>query len=66
MTNPSIKKPSMDRILEAVEADNYTGFCLACGAERGGCEPDARNYECEQCEAMEVFGAEECLMMFGF
>jgi hypothetical protein len=23
------------------------GFCLACGAEAEGCEPDARQYECE-------------------
>ena len=39
------------------------GFCLACGAEADGCEPDARNYKCEACGAREVFGVEECLMM---
>jgi hypothetical protein len=37
------------------------GFCLICGQERGGCEPDARNYECESCGADQVFGAEELL-----
>lgn len=39
------------------------GFCLSCGNEQDGCEPDARNYECEECGARKVFGAEEILMM---
>jgi len=40
------------------------GFCLACGAESmGPCEPDARNYPCEECGKNKVFGAEECMMM---
>ena len=25
------------------------GYCRACGAERSGCEPDARGYECYEC-----------------
>ena len=39
------------------------GFCRTCGEEAYGVEPDARNYECESCEANQVFGAEELLMM---
>lgn len=38
------------------------GFCLSCGEEQGGCEPDARDYECESCGEMLVFGSEEVLM----
>lgn len=38
------------------------GFCVACGHEQDGCEPDARNYECESCGERKVFGAEELLM----
>jgi hypothetical protein len=38
------------------------GFCIACGNEQGGCEPDAREYECEACGEAQVFGAEELLM----
>jgi hypothetical protein len=38
------------------------GFCLACGSEQDGCEPDARNYECEACGAEQVFGCEELMM----
>lgn len=43
--------------------DDYIGFCINCGAERDCCEPDARNYECEDCGENQVFGAEELLMM---
>jgi hypothetical protein len=40
-----------------------SGVCLACGEERDGCEPDARNYECYACGEMKVYGAEEILIM---
>lgn len=56
-----------DRIMEAVERHNSSldnpGFCLACGAEAEGVEPDARNYKCESCDASKVFGAEELLFI---
>lgn len=55
-----------DRIMEAYERHNNSldnpGFCLACGEEAEGVEPDARNYECESCGASKVFGAEELLL----
>lgn len=41
----------------------YCGFCLACGAERGTCEPDARKYPCEECGLNQVYGAEELMLM---
>ena len=56
-------KISLDKILAAVEADNNSGFCLACGEEAYGVEPDARGYECESCGANKVYGAEELLVM---
>ena len=53
------------RIAKAVERRLHSldnpGFCLACGAECGGCEPDAQGYECEACGEAEVYGAEEIL-----
>ena len=58
-------KVSIDEILEAAEAQDGTGFCLACGAEAYGVEPDARRYECEECGAKKVYGAEELLLMVG-
>jgi hypothetical protein len=56
-----------NRIIEAVQraAQNLDnpGFCIECGADAEGCEPDMRNGECEACEASQVYGAEECLFM---
>lgn len=40
------------------------GFCIACGLEADGCEPDARKYECEACGEKQVYGAEELLWRF--
>jgi hypothetical protein len=56
---------TVDRVIEAVELDDNIGICLACGEEQGGCEPDARNYECESCGEKQVFGAEELIVMLG-
>ena len=39
------------------------GYCLSCGEETDGVEPDAREYECPACGAHEVYGLEECLLM---
>ena len=55
------KTVSQDEIIEAIEADDNLGFCVACGAQAYGVEPDAREYECENCGEMAVYGAEELL-----
>jgi len=49
---------------EAVYGTGNYGGCIACGKiAYSGCEPDARNYECEACGKNKVFGLEElCLM----
>ncbi len=52
-----------DQLEEAIKSGDYLGFCLACGNEQEGCEPDAEKYECESCEAHEVYGAETVLIM---
>lgn len=62
--HPSV---TMDRVSEAVERqmtslDNL-GFCIHCGEESQGVEPDAREHECEHCGENGVYGAEELLMM---
>jgi hypothetical protein len=38
------------------------GFCLACGHEQEGCEPDARRYQCEACGERTVYGAQELVL----
>ena len=42
-------KVTIDQVMDAVEQDDNLGFCLACGEEAMGVEPDARRYECESC-----------------
>ena len=39
------------------------GFCVSCGHEQEGCEPDAAKYECEECGERAVYGAEQLLIM---
>lgn len=52
----------IERVIEAVQEDDGRGFCIACGEDAYGVEPDARNYTCESCGASQVFGAEELLI----
>lgn len=57
---------TLERVAEAIERERSglenPGFCIACGADVGDVEPDARDYECEACGAHAVCGAEELLM----
>lgn len=39
------------------------GFCIECGNEQEGCEPDAQRYTCEMCGEDKVYGAQELLIM---
>ena len=55
-------KVSIEQIIEACHSDEGIGFCLACGKEDYGVEPDAREYECEWCGENKVYGAEELLI----
>lgn len=43
--------------------DSSPGFCLSCGLECDGVEPDAKRYECESCGVKLVYGLEELLLM---
>lgn len=56
-----------DRALAAAQESEFglsnTGFCLACGEEQEGCEPDARKYRCENCGEHKVYGASEIVIM---
>ena len=58
---------TVDRVEKAAQSQMYgiknPGFCIACGEDATGCEPDARNYTCEICEEKQVFGAQEIVFM---
>ena len=64
------KDITADAIIDACERRETSldnpGFCVRCGFESNGCEPDARRYECEDCGERTVYGAEELLMMGAF
>jgi len=59
--HPSI---DADRVCDAVERDDMTGFCVECGAETETVEPDAERYTCPECDAPAVYGAETVLLWF--
>lgn len=56
-------KIPVEAVIEAVQRDDGTGFCVACGEEAYGVEPDAERYECESCGKRAVYGAEQLLFM---
>jgi hypothetical protein len=53
---------TLEVVMDAVERQMYSpdnpGFCLICGEETDGCEPDAEYYNCDSCGSDHVFGAE--------
>ncbi len=56
----------LDAIKRSHAGTDNPGFCLACGEEQDGCEPDAEGYECESCGEPQVYGAETVLLMGAF
>jgi hypothetical protein len=52
----------MDACERRIHSLDNPGFCLVCGDEASGCEPDAENYKCESCGAKQVFGCEALLL----
>ena len=58
---PKYRTFTLAQIEEA--SDLQCGFCLACGAMRECCEPDARKYRCDACQENQVYGAEEIVLM---
>lgn len=59
-------KITVEAILAAVERRRATlddpGFCVHCGVEAHGVEPDARRLLCESCGERGVYGCEDLLM----
>lgn len=52
---------SQDEFHEADEGS--IGYCIRCGSDCDGCEPDARRYRCEACSKTSVYGTQELLIM---
>lgn len=56
-------KPSFQHLEHLAQSDSNEGFCLACGEDAQGVEPDARRYTCDSCGEPRVFGASELVLM---
>jgi hypothetical protein len=54
-----------DAVLRRLGTLDNPGFCIACGGEVEGIEPDARRYPCAACQLDTVFGANELLIELG-
>ena len=61
--SPKLGKVTLEQVMQAIEDDDHTGYCTACGASQGELEPDARERICLNCGAAAVYGAEELLVM---
>jgi hypothetical protein len=57
---------TLERVMEATERQmtglDDPGFCIRCGEEAEGVEPDARKYVCDSCDHPAVYGAGELLI----
>ncbi len=53
---------SISELEELMDGLSSDGICTACGNIQSDCEPDARNYVCEDCEEPRVFGMEQAVL----
>ncbi len=60
LKNPKITaKLSFGQVIQAVQEDENSGFCISCGVQAFSVESDARAYPCESCGQPDVYGADE-------
>lgn len=48
---------------ESEARENGLGICIECEERAYGVEPDAREYPCESCDELAVYGMEEAILM---
>lgn len=63
---PERTRLTVGQVLGAVESDACIGFCVRCGTEHFGVEPDAREYLCDACGERKVYGAEDLLVRLAY
>jgi len=56
-------KQNLQKLLKHCKDDDDSGYCLACGEEAYGVDPDARKATCESCKAPKVYGCQELILM---
>ena len=61
MARPTVHASiTSETVTEGIEQD--IGFCIRCGAETDGVEPDAHDRRCDECGELAVYGAEELVI----
>jgi len=55
-------RPTLDAVIQACEDDRNTGFCIECGEEAYGCEPDMQREKCHSCGSYAVYGGEQIII----
>lgn len=60
-TGRELYRPAMTE--DEYQQSDMVGWCLACGTEMDGVEPDARRYTCDACGEPLVYGIEQLLLM---
>jgi len=61
LTEESVRV-TLAQVMDALEADDDRGFCLACGERECGTAPDGQRGVCESCGGRAVYIAEELFM----
>lgn len=60
------KSITLDRLEDAIDRQMFgldnPGFCITCGDEVEGCEPDAERYPCDECGTNTVYAPAEILI----
>ncbi len=55
---------ALEGLEESLLVDGTEGYCVVCGDQQNGVEPDAREYHCFECELDSVFGVEQIIIEF--
>ena len=60
----TLKKPTetLEELIDNDGLDTTQGICFSCGALRDNCEPDAENYQCDECGEFNVQGSLMCVL----
>lgn len=63
-TEPAVHPDiTFERLERAILSSDELGFCINCGSETDGVEPDAEQYRCSECSTNGVYGADQLILL---
>ena len=57
----AVTRTQVMQALEECNGDDFPGFCLSCGVQCEGVDPDTRGDTCDECKQPTLWGAEAIL-----